>query len=307
MLDERCKLTVFTATYNRAHLIERLYHSLQRQANFDFEWLVIDDGSTDNTAVLFEKWQKENNPFLIRYYRQENRGLIRTLNRGVELAKGEYFAKIDSDDYVVDDFTKNLTIWLEQIAGSSDVYAVSGMRITPDGNPLKGVWPAIPDGTFYVDATDLERGKYNLDADMCEAWRTDVLRRYPFPVWEGEKFAPEQIVFHEIALAGLKIRWFPVEMSVCEYQQGGLTLGASKLEAQNPMGYAMMYNHMLKHKVGIRERLRAAMQCNALSFVGKHPEYILKSNDLMLSIIMLVPGWILSFRRKRQHKEVLRG
>lgn len=302
---EACKLTVFTATYNRGHLIERLYQSLLRQSCFDFEWLVIDDGSEDNTPELFAKWINEKNPFPIRYYRQENQGLIRSLNRGIKLANGEYFSKIDSDDYVVDSFAANMAKWLSQIQNEPFLYAVSGLRVTPDGNPLKGTLPELPDNAGYVDATDLERSKYNLDVDMCEAWRTDVLRSHPFPVWNGEKFAPEQIVFHQIALEGYKIRWYSIAMSVCEYQEGGLTRGASKLEKQNPMGYAIMYNHMLKYLSGAKKRMNAAMQCNALCFVGGHPSYILKSNALAISLLMLVPGWLLSFRRKWQYRKVL--
>jgi glycosyltransferase involved in cell wall biosynthesis len=304
MIERKYKLTVFTATYNRGHLIERLYRSLQRQSCFDFEWLVIDDGSEDNTRSLFDVWTKEDNLFKIRYYYQENRGLIRALNRGIQLAQGEYLAKIDSDDFVVDDFTANIINWIQGIQHVEGIYAVAGLRVSPAGIPLKGVWPKIPENIGYLDATDLERKDYDLDADMCEAWRTDVLRRHPFPVWDGEKFAPEQIVFHEIALEGLKIRWYPVPMSVCEYQEGGLTRGASRLEKQNPMGYAMMYNHKLKYMRGIKQRLKMAMQCNALCFVGGHPEYILKSNALLLSLIMVLPGWLLSFRRKKQYNEV---
>lgn len=306
MENRRCRLTVFTATYNRGHLIGRLYHSLMEQSCFDFEWLVIDDGSQDNTHQLFEQWLANDNPFPIRYYRQENQGLIRALNRGVKLANGEYLAKIDSDDYVVDSFAANMLDWLSQIQDEPSVYAVSGIRIRPNGVPLKGSWPILPKDAPYIDATDLERSKYNLDADMCEAWCTEILRQHPFPVWPGEKFAPEQIVFHQIALEGYKIRWYPVAMSVCEYQEGGLTLGASKLEKQNPMGYAMMYNHKLKYLNGLKARLNAAMQCNALSFVGGQPSYILKSNAFAISILMLLPGLLLSFRRKKQYgKEIL--
>lgn len=295
-------LTIFTATYNRAHLIEKLYRSLQRQRNFDFEWLVVDDGSEDNTEELFEKWKGENNPFLIRYYKQENKGLIRALNRGIELAEGDFFAKIDSDDYVVDEFVNNMVTWINGIREAIDVYGVAGVKVTEEGVPLKGIWPSIKKGE-YVEATDLERKNYNLDADMCEAWKTDELRRYPFPVWEGEKFAPEQIVFFHIAHKGLKIRWYPVAMLVVEYQEGGLTHGASKLERENPMGYAMMYNQRLEYLKSFTEKCKTAMQCNALSIIGGHPEYILQSNSLVCSCIMILPGMLLSIRRKRQYKE----
>ena len=297
-------LTIFTATYNRGHLIERLYHSLQRQRVYDFEWLVIDDGSRDGTGELFEQWCNEANPFAIRYYYQENQGLIRALNRGVTLAQGEYFAKIDSDDYVLDDCVENLAIWLDQIREEKDIYGVSGLSVTREGMPMKGSWPVLPEGAAFVDATDLERAKYNLNADMSEAWRTDILRAHPFPVWKGEKFAPEQIVFFDIALERWKIRWYPVPLAVCEYQAGGLTLGASQLEKKNPMGYAMMYNQRLKYITGFWNRFKTAMYYNALSFVGGHPEYIFKSNALGLSLAALLPGWLLSFRRRKQYREV---
>lgn len=300
--DRKPLLTVFTPTYNRGHLIHQIYESLLAQDYYNFEWLVIDDGSQDQTQSLFDTWLKKDNPFEIRYYRQENQGLIRTLNRGIALAKGQYFSKIDSDDYVVPDYAKNIREWTSAIENENDIYAVSGVRVTPDGNPLKGKWPLIPDIPGYVDATDLERSQYDLDADMCEAWRTEMLRRYPFPVWDNEKFAPEQIVFNQIALDGFKIRWYPVAMSVCEYQEGGLTKGARKLEIENPMGYAMMYNHKMKYGIPFKQKLRCAMQCIALSIVGHNPNYVFKSNMPVATFLMLVPGMILSVRRKRQYR-----
>ena len=296
-------ITVFTATYNRGHLIQRIYQSLLRQKEFNFEWLVIDDGSQDQTEDLFNDWTSRDNPFEIRYYKQENRGLIRTLNRGIELARGEYFAKIDSDDYVVDDYATNISKWVASIENSTSIYAVSGVRVTPDGIPLKGKWPDIPRELGFVDATDLERAAYDLDADMCEAWRTDVLRNYPFPVWNSEKFAPEQIVFNQIALDGYKIRWYPVAMSICEYQEGGLTKGARKLEIENPMGYAMMYNHKLKYNISFRQKLHCVMQCTALSIVGRNPQYIFQSNMPIATLAALVPGILLAIRRKRQYRQ----
>ena len=149
MAQVKCMLTIFTATYNRGHLIEQLYHSLLRQRCFDFEWLVIDDGSQDNTPQLFAEWIQNDNPFPIRYYRQENSGLIRSLNKGIELAQGEYLSKIDSDDYVTDLFAENMSLWISQIRNEKDIYGVSGVRVTPDGIPIKGSWPTIPDRKDY--------------------------------------------------------------------------------------------------------------------------------------------------------------
>lgn len=299
-----CKLTIFTATYNRAHLIHKLYESLKKQNNSDFEWLVVDDGSVDNTAELFDKWINEKNTFKIRYYYQENQGLIRALNKGVSLAKGEFFAKIDSDDYVTDDYCSCVFQWLDEIENVENIYAVGGVKVKTDGTPLKGVWPFVSTETGFVDATDLERAKYNLDADMSEAWRTEVLRKHPFPVWHNEKFAPEQLVLHDIALKGLKIRWHAVPLVVCEYQEGGLTLGASKLEKENPMGYAMMYNQKLKINTSFKRNLFDAMQMTALTIYAGNYSYLKQSNNKLATILTLPFGILLSVRRKIQYSKI---
>lgn len=297
-------LTIFTATYNRGYCIDKLYRSLQRQKNFNFEWLVVDDGSTDNTKELFDIWTKERNNFQIRYYYQENTGLIGALNKGVTLANGEYFSKIDSDDYVTDNFTEKIEKWIQTISEEDDdVYAVGGVRITKSGLPIKGSWPTIPKDKF-IDATDLERNKYNLDADMTEAWKTQVLRKYKFPVWPGEKFAPEQLVFYAIALEGLKIRWHPDALTICEYRDDGLTKGASKLEKENPMGYAMMYNQYLLIHKNFKQRFNDASQATALCLYAGHLSYLKESNSKLLSLLSFPVGILLGFRRKKQFSKI---
>ena len=101
-------ITIFTPTFNRAYRLPDLYHSLQRQTNQDFEWLVIDDGSTDNTSELFEKWKMDES-FPISYIKQPNGGKHRAINRGVKEAKGEFFYIVDSDDFWVNkDCLENL-------------------------------------------------------------------------------------------------------------------------------------------------------------------------------------------------------
>ena len=105
------KITVFTPTYNRAYILENLYRSLQRQSFTDFEWLVVDDGSSDGTKALLERWQKEDNPFPIRYCYKENGGKCRAINYGLKLAQGELFFTVDSDDYLTDDALEKVALW----------------------------------------------------------------------------------------------------------------------------------------------------------------------------------------------------
>lgn len=294
------RITIFTATYNRGYIIEKLYRSLQRQRHFNFDWLVIDDGSSDNTQSLFESWMKEKNEFSINYKKIENGGLIRALNLGVKLASGEYFCKVDSDDFLTDDYIEKVNMWIQEIHNNENVYAVAGVRGTPDFKPMKGVEPSILDNIGYIDATDLERPKYNLDSEMCEIYKLNILRQFTFPVWKNEKFAPEQITFFEIALQGYKIRWHKDIICICEYRDDGLTKGANTLIKKNPNGYAMMYNHMLKYDKPFKFKFSAAAQHIALSIVGNNPKYILRSNKWWITLLALPLGLVLSLRRRVQ-------
>lgn len=303
-MNDMTKLTIFTASYNRADLIYRLYLTLKNQTCKDFEWLVVDDGSTDGTEELFLNKIIPDSQIDIRFFRNKtNLGLIRSLNFGVSNAIGEYFAKVDSDDYVVNDYVEYLCSLIDKLPDDKTIYGVAGLRVNSDGKPLKLSEPCFPNDSSYVLATDLERKKYNLDADMAEAWRTDVLRQFPFPVWKTEKFAPEQITFFDIALEGYRIVWTKKPLVICEYLEGGLTKGASQLEKQNPMGYSMMYNQRLKYEEGFINRAKTAAYFCALCHVGGNPTYCFKCTSKILGFFAFIPGWILSFRRRKQYSE----
>lgn len=293
-------ITVFTPTYNRGYIIENLYKSLKTQISNNFEWLVIDDGSTDNTEELFEKWNREDNKFNIRYVKTDNNGKPRAINKALEIANGRYLFMVDSDDYITNDAILKIEKWISEIDDKEDIIAVGAARAYPDGEYIKGIEPSIDDSIGYLDATNLERKNYNLDADMCEAYKIDILKKFPFEVWDGEKFTPEEITLNEIALHGYKVRWHKDKIYVCDYLDDGLTKGNWNLLKSNPMGYAMLYNHKLKFTQNLSERFNYCCQHIALSIIGKQYNYIFKSNDKLLTLLSLPFGYLLSLRRKKQ-------
>lgn len=299
------KLTIFTPTFNRAYIIENLYRSLQRQNVFDFEWLVINDGSTDDTDGLFQKWLKEENQFPIRYYNQENLGLMHGFNKGVKLAEGEFLAKIDSDDYVSDDCIEFFLTSLDSIKNNDEVYAVGGVKGTVNGNPMKGKneWPKIDAEIGYLDLYDYERKNYNLNADMSEAWKVEVLRQFPFPEFKGEFFAPEEIVFNAIALAGNKIRWFSKIICICEYQTDGLTMNDLLLQKRNPLGFSMLWKNKLKLNLSFIQKIFCLCQSGALALYSGKIKYIwIDNNYKLLSTILLPISFVIYLRRRKQFK-----
>ena len=295
--------TVFTPTYNRAYILPALYESLRHQTIKNFEWLIIDDGSTDDTESLVNSWGSNDNGFIIRYYKKENGGKPRAINFGIQKAYGDFFFMVDSDDHLLPDAVEKMTLWVSEIQDDPSFIGVGAAKGYPDKTYLKGLPPKI-NANGYVDATNLERAKYNLDADMCEAYRTKVFREFPMAEWPGEKFAPEQIALNEIALHGYKLRWHKDIIYICDYLQDGLTKGSDRLLKQNPMGYAMMYNHMLKYGYSPKKNFHCACQVIAYSVYGKHPEYLLCTNRPLYTLLALPFGLLLSIRRALQFRNV---
>lgn len=228
-------ITVFTPTYNRGYILEKLYDSLKRQSCKDFEWIVVDDGSTDNTPFLFEQWKSEDSGFPIIYIKEKNGGKHRAINKGVQIAVGEAFFIVDSDDYLSDDAIAFVKYGFDQIANDEEFAGISGLRYSYRDNSTMG---GNPNFREYVDATNLEREKYHLLGDKAEVYKTDLLRRYPFPEYEGENFITEGVIWNSIALDGYKIRWFNKKIYYCDYLQDGLTKNLFEVYRKNPLGWA---------------------------------------------------------------------
>ena len=294
-------VTVFTPSYNRAHTLPRLYASLLQQGCVDtFEWLIIDDHSSDATAQIVKKWIEEGK-ININYIRLEkNVGKPRAINIAVEKARSKYLFIVDSDDYLVSGIIPKIIRSLMDVADSPDVNGVGVLRQHSDGTCF-----ANPTFESYVDATNLQRGLYGLDVDCNEVYKISVLKNYPFKVWEGETFTPEAIVLNAMALDGYKIRWLNEPGVISEYQEDGLTKGSWRLQHRNPMGYAMLFNSKLRYQHGFRQRFYAAVQMTTQCFLGKQLSYLRESNAPMLTLISIPVAIVMYIRRLWQYRSVL--
>ena len=297
------KLTIHTATYNRAYILPEAYKSLKAQTCKDFEWIITDDGSTDGTDKLVRSWMEEDNGFPIVYNPLPHVGIPRALNSGVSKASTEWFMMLDSDDYLKPNTVELVFRWLEEIKDQENYCGIGFARCQPDGRFMKDQTPLIDPVIGYVDASSIERAKYHLDMDMCEVHRTALFRQFPFQCWETEKYAPEQLNFNAIALAGYKYRWRAEKLYVCDYLPDGQTR-SNRLVKLNPMGFAMMHNQNMLFADSFRKKLWCAMQMTALSFYAGNPSYLKKSNCLAATILSFPLGFLLSFRRKRQFADI---
>lgn len=229
------KLTIFTPTYNRAYIIDKLYQSLKRQTLFDFEWLVVDDGSKDNTEELFSLWEKEENPFTLRYIRQKNGGKHRAVNTGVKNAKGELFFIVDSDDYLTDTAVETVLKWKESLPKDQSFAGFAGAR----GYSLDQMIGTGHGKGEYFDCKNCEREKYGLRSDKAEIYFTEILRQFPFPEFKGENFITESVVWNAISLAGYQMRWYDEIIYIGEYREDGLTADNMGLFLRNPRGHLL--------------------------------------------------------------------
>ena len=297
------RLTIHTSSYNRGYILPVLYESLRNQTCKDFMWILTDDGSTDNTGELVKKWQEADNGFEIVYNPLTHAGIPNALNSGVRLANTEWFMIIDSDDHIMPETVARVLGWIQEIEDIPNLAGVGFARCYPDGKYMKDQVPIIDPVIGYVDAGNAERAKLNLDMDMAEAYRTELLRKYPFQCWPEESFAPEQLNLNAMSLDGYKVRWHADKLYICEYLDDGLTKN-NAIVKNNPMGYAMMYNQNLLIHKEFKQKYKDAAQMTALSLYSRNKDYLRQTNSRFYTLISYPVGILLSKRRKKQFADM---
>lgn len=243
--SRKIKLTIFTPVYNRAHTVNRLYESLRRQRCFDFEWLIIDDGSSDNIRETVGNFV--SNCFPIRFFRKENGGKHTAYNTAVEAARGEYFMCVDSDDILADNAVIdiiNFTVGLPAKCG------IAAYKTDFCGNMLGSEFPKNTEETTTYELSE----KLGGGGEYTYIYPTDIVRQVPFPVFEGERFVTESVVYDRLDKI-CKIRFLPRIITICEYQPDGYSASVNKIMKNNPIGYSLYFMQRIDLVTGFRQRL----------------------------------------------------
>ena len=255
MSENNIFLSICTPTYNRAYCLSNLYESLCKQTSKQFEWIIIDDGSSDETEKLINQWIEEKKDFTIIYDKQIHGGKHRALNKGVNLATAPFFFIVDSDDRLLGNAVELVCAWTQLILDKIDYAGVSGLRINKNGQIIGGM-PTF--SGIYVDITNFERRKHGLCGDKAEVYRTELLKKNVFPEFENELFITEDICWMNIAYLGYKIRWYNVPIYECEYLDDGLSIsGANDIEGhkKNYKGYCYYISECVKKKPFIEKMI----------------------------------------------------
>ena len=239
------RFTVFTPTFNRAHTLRRPFESLVRQTCRDFEWLVVDDGSTDGTAELLRDLEREAS-FPMRVVRQENRGKHTATNRAVREARAPFFVTLDSDDACERDALERLALHWERIpAGERDRFSgvVGRCRYAAGGD----VGRPLPRPVVDLSLLEL-RYRLGLRGEMWGFTRTDLLRAYPFPETVGSGYVPESLVWDRIALR-YRTRFVEDVLRVYHFDPGSGSLGTPADPARAAIGNMMQQAMVLDEQL----------------------------------------------------------
>ena len=250
-------ITIMTPTYNRAYVLSRLHKSLCQQKRRDFEWLVIDDGSTDGTAELIYDC-RDKSDFEITYVYKENGGKHRAINEGVVHATGDWIIIVDSDDLLTGDAVAKLYDVMNHIG--SEFVGMCFRKATLSGHMI-GI-----SGTVWSKSMVMQpiMAGHVLKGDLAYVFRTNVMRECPFPEFPGEKFVPELYIWNKIADIGKIVFYVDQVIYLCEYLPDGYTSNFKKNLRSNPCGFGLFYRDQVIRDTRLFGKVKAcvrSLQC----------------------------------------------
>lgn len=310
-LNDSPTLTVFTPAYNRAHTITRTYESLIRQTSKDFEWLIIDDGSTDNTRQLVTSWldnkvidgdsisgYSHRAPWLrIRYIYQQNQGMHGAHNTAYDHIDTELNTCIDSDDFMPDDAVRAIVdFWHSQSSEKKLQYAgIIGLDVDVEKQNIIGT--SFPSGLISTTLSGYYRNGGRGDKKLV--YRTEIIKQAPpYPLFESERYV------------GLNYKYLIIDrhyellvlnqpLVIVDYQVDGSSSGMFKQYWNNPKGWAFYRKFEMRQPNSLRRRLIINIHYVSSSIIANNRNFISESPNKLLTVLTLLPGYLL-FRKIRK-------
>lgn len=288
-------ITIFTPTYNRAALLKRLYQSLQQQTGQEFTWLIVDDGSTDNTRETVEQWKKESR-IEIQYIWQENQGKSQAHNIGVEYTKTELFTCVDSDDQLTPNAVETILKCWNQITDSG-IIGILAQKCTKDGTCLTGC-----DKNKQMCGTlkKLYDTKV-VTGDAMLIYRSDIIKRYQFPKLGKEKFVPEAYLYDLLDQEGT-LCVINDKLYVAEYQENGYSNNMARLIVNNSQGYIAYIRQRLGFDTSIKEKIEDSVRYTAICMAVREKKIISKAPYKTFALLSYPLGYLFYIRRYKKLK-----
>lgn len=263
-----CLFTVLTPTFNRSHTLQRVYDSLSAQTFKNFEWLIVDDGSTDSTRRLVARFEKTAF-FPIHYVYQKNGGKHRALNTGFQIATGELVLGFDSDDWCTPNALERFAAHWARLddtdkAGYSGMSALKAYR---NGKVVGDDYAAAASLQTYID-----RFNHRLRGDKWECIRNDLCRKYPYPEISGERYIAPSYPWLKIGRK-FKTLFLNEKLSIIEYQPDGISKNNILYRANNPKGACLVYALQFGLARSAWLKTRCAINYHRFSFHGGYSRF----------------------------------
>ena len=293
-------VSIVTATYNRGHFLPLLYDSIRNQDIITaFEWLIIDDGSTDDTLSVVEKIKKQNNGlFPIRYYHKSNGGKHTAINLGIKEALGELFFIVDSDDILTANAIETILNDWERVRNKG-LCGIGYLR----GYSEEDIIGASYSKDGFIGNFIDERFNKGVSGDKAEVWVTQYLREYGgFPVFDGERFISESVLWIKISRSHDMLFRNKI-IYITEYLEGGLSQVGRTLRFKCPQGMAYGSLETMSKEFSLKIRIKEALLYIVYSkFGGIGLKNILKCPYPLLVLFVYLPGLLLFHYWKRKYK-----
>lgn len=279
-------LTVFTPAYNRAYTLHKCYESLLRQTSKEFVWVIIDDGSTDNTKDLVKGWIKENK-IEIRYYYQKNQGMHGAHNKAYEVIDTELNVCIDSDDYMTDDAVEVITNYWKK--NRSDKLAGFGALNLFETKEIIGT--KFPDNLKSSGYFELYK-VHKIKGDKKFIYRTDLIKKNPYPIFSGEKYVGLDYKYMKLD-DGYKLGLMNKPVCIVEYLPDGSSLNMFKQYKNNPKGFSFYRIENMKNPRGSKVyKFKESVHYVASSILSKNKNFIKETPEKLFCILALPFGFI---------------
>ena len=296
MIEEKKRklIAIVTPTYNRCDDLAKLYESMLRQTSDNFNWYIVDDGSSDNTGEYVKQICACTNIFQIFYMYKQNGGKHTALNHVIPKIAEELTFIVDSDDSLTSDAIETIENDWNIYRNNQNLCGLSYYRLKQDGSILGKEYGIYEN---KVDSFVNVRINYNIPGDKAEIWKTSILRRYPFPSFKNERFLSEAIVWNKIGCDGYLLAFIPKGIYICEYLNQGLTRSGRKMRLQNPFGTLEHAKSFFNKKIKLSIRLKYYLYYVSVAIYSGKVKYAftqIQGFDRFMAVAMIPLGFSLA-------------
>lgn len=288
-------LTIITPTYNRAELIVNLYNSLENQTNKNFCWMIVDDGSEDDTSVIISKLES-NASFEVIYLKKSNGGKHTALNYGIKEIKTELTFIVDSDDTLTNDAVQNILDFHGKYKLQENIGSYTFLKGFDSKSPIVPI-----ESNEFIENYIEYRIRHSRPGDMAEIFKTEYLKKFPFPEFRNEKFISEDVVWIEIGKVSNSV-YINKVIYICQYLQGGLTNNDKKMKFSSPLGSMMRGKRLMSKECGITANIKGAIIYNVYSCGVDKNGYICLMLDTREKFLTLITKMVTPFLYRKWHK-----